>query len=63
MEQDKTWQLLRVPEFAQLLGIKESTVKRLVSSVHVGRRAIRVPASEVDRLIREGTTPAGGKQR
>jgi excisionase family DNA binding protein len=60
--------LLRVPEAARLLGIQETTLRawllaRRVSRVRLGSRCIRVPASEVHRLIREGTIPARGQPK
>ena len=58
-------QLLRVSEAADLLAVKESTIrawllKRRISCVRVGGRAVRIPVSEVRRLIAEGTIPARG---
>jgi excisionase family DNA binding protein len=58
-----TNQLLRVGEFAAAVNIKESTARawilsRRLSFVRVGRRAIRIPASEVERIVAEGTVPA-----
>lgn len=55
-------QLLTVPEFAERIRIKPSCVRRWIlerklASVRVGR-LVRVPASEVDRIIEEGTRPA-----
>jgi excisionase family DNA binding protein len=55
--------LLRVPEFAERLGIKSSTARawllaRRISKARVGRRAIRIPESEVERIISEGFIPA-----
>lgn len=60
--------LLRPDEFAQRLGIKLSTVRawllaRRISKVRVGRRAIRVPESEVERIIHEGFIPAREQPR
>ena len=65
--------LLRVNQFADAGNVKESTVRRWLlekrlAFVRFGRRAIRIPRSEVDRLIREGSVPAqdrrnlGGRQ-
>lgn len=56
-------QLLRISEAAEQLAVKESTIRawllaRRISKVRVGRRAIRVPASEVERLISHGMVPA-----
>jgi excisionase family DNA binding protein len=55
--------LLRVEEAAALLAIRPSTVRawlltRRIGKVRVGRRAIRIPAGEVARIIAEGTIPA-----
>lgn len=61
-------QLLRVCDVAKLLAVKESTIRawllaRRISRVRVGRRSVRVPASEVQRLIQEGTIPARERTR
>jgi excisionase family DNA binding protein len=55
--------LLSVPQFAQALGIKPSCIRRWIllrkiTSVKVGRRLIRIPSSEIARLVKEGTRPA-----
>jgi excisionase family DNA binding protein len=55
--------LLRVEEFAKRLEIKISTARawllaRRVSKVRVGRRSVRVPESEVARIVGEGFVPA-----
>jgi excisionase family DNA binding protein len=55
--------MLKVSEVATKLGIRESTVrlwlvKRKIAYVRLSRRAVRVPQSEIDRLIRENTIPA-----
>jgi excisionase family DNA binding protein len=54
--------LLKVQEFAQALGITPSCVRRWllegkVAKVKLGR-LVRIPASECERLIDEGTQPA-----
>lgn len=56
-------ELLRVSQFAAIGNIQESTVRAWIlygkiSFVRLGGRAIRIPKSELDRLIREGTVPA-----
>jgi excisionase family DNA binding protein len=56
-------ELLRVSTFCDALGIKESTgrkwlLERRISSVKVGSRLVRIPKSELDRIIREGFRPA-----
>jgi excisionase family DNA binding protein len=60
--------LLRVKEFAEAGNFRESTIRawvlrRKITVVRLGGRAIRIPASELDRLIQEGTVPARGSQR
>jgi len=55
--------LLSVPEVAERLAIKESTVRawlllRRLEYVRVGKRSVRIPLSEVTRIIAEGTVPA-----
>ena len=55
--------LLRVEEFAAALSVKPSAIRRWllerrVSSVKVGRKLIRIPASEIDRLVEAGFRPA-----
>lgn len=54
--------LLTIPEFAFVLRVKPSCVRRWileskVTFVHVGR-LVRIPASEVDRIVQLGTRPA-----
>ena len=54
--------MLTVTEFARRVGLKEPTVRkmlkaRVISKVKLGR-AIRIPAEEAERLIRENTIPA-----
>jgi len=54
--------LLRVAQVAELLGLKECTVRswiagRRIAVVRLGR-AVRVIDEEVERLIAEGTIPA-----
>lgn len=63
METKASPQLLTVSEVAARLAVKESTVRawllaRRLSRVRVGRRAVRVPITEVERIISEGTVPA-----
>ncbi len=55
--------LLTVAATAEALALKEPTIrmwiaKRRIGYVRVGRRAIRVPREEVERLLREGAVPA-----
>ena len=58
--------LLTIPEFAAALRVKPSCVRRWIGEskitfVHVGR-LVRIPASEVDRIISAGTRPAKSRQ-
>jgi excisionase family DNA binding protein len=55
----ETYGLLTIPEFAAALRVKPSCVRRWVSEskitfVHVGR-LVRIPASEVKRIVSIGT--------
>jgi excisionase family DNA binding protein len=60
--------LLTVKEFASPLKLKPSCVRRWIrerkiTTIRVGR-LIRIPASEIDRVIAQGTRPAkGGRSR
>lgn len=59
--------LLTVPEFATLFRIRPSCVRRWireerVTTVHVGR-LVRIPASEVERVISVGTRPANRQRK
>jgi excisionase family DNA binding protein len=65
MEQRTTnaQQLLTAAQVAERLAIKESTIRawllaRRLARVRVGRRAVRIPESEVERIIAEGTIHA-----
>ncbi|HEY4739909.1 MAG TPA: helix-turn-helix domain-containing protein [Candidatus Acidoferrales bacterium] len=56
-------ELLRVTEVAERLGLRASTIRawilhRRIEAVRVGRRAIRISAAEVARIIVEGTISA-----
>jgi excisionase family DNA binding protein len=57
---ESTARLLRLEEFAVARGIsyqtaRDSVRKQEVRSVRVGARGVRIPASELERLEREGT--------
>jgi excisionase family DNA binding protein len=61
-------QLLTAAQVAERLSLKESTIRawllaRRLSHVRIGRRAVRVPVSEVDRIIAEGNVPARERRR
>jgi excisionase family DNA binding protein len=63
--------MLTVAQVAQRLGIKEATVRlwlaqRRISYIKLGRArksSIRVPETEIDRLIRNSTVPAVADDR
>jgi excisionase family DNA binding protein len=59
--------LLRVNEFAETLKVTPACVRRWilerkVATVHLGR-LVRIPASEVNRLVSAGLRPARGGQK
>lgn len=61
----KAESLLNVDQWAAKLGIKPSTVRawllrRKIAYVKIGKRAIRIPLSEAERIINEGFVPARG---
>jgi excisionase family DNA binding protein len=61
-------QMLRVSEVAERLGVGERTVREWLRRgrlprVDLAARAIRVPVSAVERLVREGLTPARSRNR
>lgn len=58
-------ELLTINQCAEILGLKpvtlrQWTMKRKIGFVRVGERALRIPKSEIDRLIERGYTPARG---
>ncbi len=54
--------MLTVAETARRLGLKEGTVRMWISRRRLAHlkigRAVRVPEEEVERIIRENTSPA-----
>jgi excisionase family DNA binding protein len=60
----RTRKLLTVDEAADALTLKPKTIRAWIASRRIGivriGRAIRIPLSEIDRLIEEGTIPAVG---
>ena len=59
--------LLNVREFAELFGCTVSCARRWISerrvaSIKVGRRLVRIPETEVERLIGEGPRPVGRRK-
>jgi len=55
--------LLTVSQAADQLGIKPSTIRawilqRRIGSVKIGRRSVRIPATEISNLIDSGLRPA-----
>jgi excisionase family DNA binding protein len=68
MDKRATEQLLTAAQVAERLSMKESTIRawllaRRLSHVRVGRRAVRVPVSEIERIIAEGSIPAREPRR
>jgi excisionase family DNA binding protein len=54
--------LLKVPEAAAMLSLSQKTLWQWIGDRRIGvirlGRAVRVPISEIDRLMEEGSTPA-----
>ena len=60
-EQMQSTRLVTVNQAATILGLQPGTIRawyyqRRLSRVRVGRRAIRIPLLEVQRILREGIT-------
>jgi excisionase family DNA binding protein len=63
VQKEGTSELLGISEAARRLALRESTLrswilKKRIAKVRVGERAIRIPAGEVERIIRDGFVPA-----
>jgi excisionase family DNA binding protein len=61
-------ELLTVPEFAEACGctvacVRRWILERRIASVKVGRRLVRIPDTEVERLLIEGLRPAVASNR
>jgi len=54
--------LMSIPQFAELLGVTHSCVRRWVLERRVGfvkvGRLVRIPITEFDRIVAEGTRMA-----
>ena len=62
---DQSHRLLTIQEFAAALRVKPSCIRRWLSEskvtfIHIGR-LVRIPASEVERIISDGTRRAIAK--
>lgn len=60
--------LMRPSEVAEALSLKESTIRawilaRRIFFVRVGKRAVRIPQTEVERIITQGAIPAREERR
>ena len=60
---DNQKNLLKVPEFAATLNItvactRRWLLERKITGIKIGKRLIRIPASEAQRIIEEGLRPA-----
>jgi excisionase family DNA binding protein len=57
-----TARLLNVPVAAEMLALSPKTLWQWIGGHRIGvvrlGRAVRIPQSEIDRLMEEGTTPA-----
>jgi excisionase family DNA binding protein len=63
MEKGLSEKLLHVKEVAECLGLRVSTIRswvlhRRIEAVRVGRRAIRIPSSAIEKIVRDGRIPA-----
>lgn len=61
VEQMQSARLVTVNQAATMLGLRPGTIRawyyqRRLSRVRVGKRAIRIPLLEVQRILREGIT-------
>ena len=59
----ETKNMLTVEEMAKELGLKSPTVRdwmaeHKIAYVKLGTKAVRIPRSELERLLREGLVPA-----
>ncbi|MCH8040311.1 MAG: helix-turn-helix domain-containing protein [Nitrospinae bacterium] len=55
--------LLTVPQTAEALGLRESTIRRMIlekriDTVRPSTRAVRIPESAVTRILERGFRPA-----
>ena len=54
--------LLRVPEAAIKLGLRESTIRRMILEMRIDviriGKAVRIPESAVDKILARGFRPA-----
>jgi excisionase family DNA binding protein len=55
-----------VPEAARALGISTHTIRAWIAQRRIGYlklgRAVRVPQSEIDRILRESAVPASARR-
>ncbi len=50
--------LLKVPEVAEMLALSQKCIWLRIGDRRIEVVWVRVPVSEIDRLVEEGTTPA-----
>ena len=60
---DSLSEFLRVREFASAANVSQATVRSWIlygrlSVIRLSRRSVRIPKVELERLLREGFTPA-----
>ena len=56
-------ELLRANEAAELMGLKESTVRKMIFSrqidvVRPTKRAVRIPRAAIEKILKEGFRPS-----
>jgi excisionase family DNA binding protein len=60
--------VITIPEAARVLGLKEATIRawilrRKISYCKIGSKSVRIPTSEIDRILQENVVPALGGSR
>ena len=64
---DNKTKLLRIPEVAERLAIRESTVRKMVFEkrlpvVRIGR-TVTIPEDAIEKIIRDGYCPASPEEK
>ena len=67
MNEGSRGKLLTVQQVAERLNLKPVTVRfwiarRELSAIHLGKRALRIPESEIEKLVERGFVPARPEQ-
>ena len=63
MKQQEFGRLLTVEEAAEVLGLRVSTIRRMilerrVDTVRPSKRSVRIPEAAIDRILQTGFRPA-----